>query len=209
MEQTEKIMHFVKECEKLKSTYRYTITSWSRNESTAEHTRRLAVMVLLLWNDIKDKIDVFHALKLALFHDLAEALVGDIDAYEIEKNPHLKKIKAKNEKKAMKYFENILWWKLGSEVFSYREEYEKWASEEAKFVKALDKLETLNQFIDAWKNIFEDGSQDFLATYADNHVSDFPALKKALLISKKNLKKMYKKWWFEWKTQYDSWMNKI
>lgn len=201
MSQTENIILFLQECEKLKSALRYAVTSSSRKESSAEHSRRLAVMVLLLWNEVWQNINVFHAVKIALFHDLAEAITGDIDSYEIFQNPDLKQVKQDNEQKAMKYFQDMLWWDLWAEVYAYREEYEAWATNESKFVKALDKLETLHQFTDAGENIFD--QPEYIAHYADKHVANVPELHDVLIITKRKLKDAYEKWWWEWKEEYD------
>jgi 5'-deoxynucleotidase YfbR-like HD superfamily hydrolase len=167
-------------------------------------------MVLLLWDKIWKDIDVSHAVRLALFHDLPEALVWDIDAYayEIKKYPERKIEKQKEERDAMGYLRDILSWEQGDEIFSYREEYEAWLTKEAKFVKALDKIETLHQFIDAGQKDFEDEASDFLATYADKCVSNYPELNDILSITKTKLKKTYKLWWLEWKDRYDiHWRN--
>ncbi len=202
MQNIENIMKFISECEKLKSTYRYWVTSSGRKESTADHSWRLALMVLLLWKEIWIDIDVFHAVKISLIHDLAESITWDIDAYETHKNSDLKLKKEQDEKKAMEYLKNVLWWDMWDEIYSYWEEYENWETKEAKFVKALDKIETNNQFCDAWINVFD--VVDFIPVYADKHIAKVPELKKVLDITKRKLKESYKKWWFEWKKEYDN-----
>ena len=80
---------------------------------------------------------------------------------------------------------------MGEEVYAYRNEYEQGISKEAKFVKALDKVETLNQFVDAGENIFD--QPDFMATYADKHVANVPELDEVLIITKGKLKDAYQK----------------
>ena len=202
MQNIENIMRFIGECEKLKSVFRYWVTSSGRKESTADHSWRLALTVLLLGKEVWKDIDLFHAVKIALIHDLAEAITWDIDAYETHKNKDLKKQKEQDELIAMNHFKNILWWDIWEEIYSYWDEYEQWVTKEAKFVKALDKIETLNQFCDAKKDVFD--ALDFIAFYADKHVAKVPELKEVLDITKSKLKKSYEKWWFERKKEYDA-----
>nr|NQU91084.1 HD domain-containing protein [Bacteroidota bacterium] len=52
----------------------------NHSESSAEHSWRLSLMAFLVANELKiTKVNVEHAMKLALVHDLAESLTGDID----------------------------------------------------------------------------------------------------------------------------------
>lgn len=200
MNELRDVMRFIEECEKLKSTFRFLISSWARKESTADHSWRMVMMVFLLWKQLNMDIDLFHAVKIAIFHDVGEAIAWDLDAYDTATNKELKAKKQNDEKAAMQYFRDLLWWDLWEEVYWYWEEYEVWETKEAKFVKAVDKLETLNQIVDAWENIFN--QPDFIVQYADKNVEKVPELSEFLELTKKKLKKAYEKWWFEWKDRY-------
>lgn len=201
MQNLESIMRFISECEKLKTTYRYGVKNDGQKESTAEHSWRLVLMVLLIWEEIWININLFKAVKIAIVHDLAEVVTWDIDAHNTYKDKELKKQKEKDELRAMNYLKNIIWWELWEEVFNCWQEYEDWATKEALFVKALDKIETLNQFCDAWIDMFDE--LEFIALYADKHIKKVPELKPILGITKKNLKNEYIKWWKDWKDEWD------
>lgn len=72
---------FLQEAEKLKSVLRSAHTSTGRAESTAEHTWRLCLMVMI-FEDEPAGMDMFKILKMYLIHDLGEAVHGDIPAIE-------------------------------------------------------------------------------------------------------------------------------
>lgn len=202
MQNLENIMRFISECEKLKTTYRFLESKDEKmKESSAEHSWRLALFVLLIWKEVWKDIDLFKAVKIALVHDLAEAITGDVDAYHNRNSKDIKENKKIAEKKAMTYFKNILWWELWEEIFSYWQEYEEWVSKESLFVKALDKIETLIKIYDKREDAYE--WLDFIAWYADKHVKKIPELKPILDITKRNLKKAFKKWWCDWKDEWD------
>jgi len=89
----EKVFDFLKQIEKLKSTLRYNKTTGGRNESTADHSWRLALMVPIVADELKINADVKRSMKIALVHDLAEAITGDIDAIKISTGEVLKEQK--------------------------------------------------------------------------------------------------------------------
>eukprot|EP01104_Vermistella_antarctica_P001373 TRINITY_DN11417_c0_g1_i1.p1 TRINITY_DN11417_c0_g1~~TRINITY_DN11417_c0_g1_i1.p1 ORF type:complete len:214 (+),score=42.73 TRINITY_DN11417_c0_g1_i1:52-642(+) len=121
-------------------------TGWVNNriedpESVADHMYRMGLLSFL----IKDPaIDRERCMKLAIVHDLAECIVGDItphdgvtkeDKYELEMN-------------AMQDIANSLgsdYVDLGTELKELWLEYETASSKEAKVVKDLDKFEMLMQ----------------------------------------------------------------
>ena len=82
----EKIFGFLGKVENLKSTLRYLHTKSGRRESTAEHSWRLALMSFVVAPELGLKLDVTKATQMAIVHDLAEAVTGDIDAIKIAEN---------------------------------------------------------------------------------------------------------------------------
>ena len=66
----EKIFDFLHKIENLKSTLRYNKTTSGRNESSAEHSWRLALITLIIADELRLSIDVNRAIKIALVHDL-------------------------------------------------------------------------------------------------------------------------------------------
>ncbi|MFH1181764.1 MAG: HD domain-containing protein [Candidatus Woesearchaeota archaeon] len=102
-------------------------------ESVADHSFRTAVMAMLLAK--KCGCDEDKCVKMALLHDLAEAIAGDITPGDMTPN---RKIKA--EKAAA----NMLF-KNEAGLKKIWQEYEAQKSPEAKFVYELDKLEMMMQ----------------------------------------------------------------
>ncbi|EKE29603.1 MAG: hypothetical protein ACD_2C00139G0001 [uncultured bacterium (gcode 4)] len=197
-----KIFDFIQVVWNLKNTYRWCKTGDWRQESTAEHTWRLAMMAILLVRELKLDIDVEKALKIAIVHDIAESLTWDIDAAEIHKN-WWQEQKNRNETEAMNSLMQMLPIELWKEIFDLWIEYEMHETQESKFIKALDKLETHTWVIETWHESFDDSHVDFTVHYCDKCVSEFPALIPYYRILKWKLKEEYAKWWFEWKEGYD------
>lgn len=77
----EGILEFLRRAEELKNTLRSSRTSNGRHESTAEHTWRLCLMVLLFEKQYPD-IDTLKSLKICVIHDLGESIRGDIAAVD-------------------------------------------------------------------------------------------------------------------------------
>ena len=196
-----KILNFLHKIEKLKTTYRYNKTAPWRNESSADHSWRLALMVFIIADELKLDIDVNKAVKIALVHDLAEAITWDIDAVLIAEWKVTKEYKEEEEKKAMEILRKMLPVSIGEDLFELWNEYEDNNTKEAMFVKALDKLENLCQLIEFWYKMYD--KPEFIANYADKHVKKFPELTEMLMLIKAELKQEFQKWDIEWKEEYD------
>lgn len=163
---------FLKNVEKLKQEVRHSWTgNKNRQESVAEHSWLMSLMVIIFVSKLKSKkVDTLKALKMAIIHDLAEALTGDIPAQEISKR---KEDKTKNEIKAIKKILKDLPFKdVRRELRNLWEEYEKGESNESKLVRMIDKTEVLVQHnisdISTW-----DETDYPLALYAKDYLSDF------------------------------------
>ena len=195
-ENIEKIFNFLHKIENLKSTLRYLSTKSGRKESTAEHSWRLAIFTFVIADELNLDFDKFHAVKIAIVHDLAEALTGDIDAIKIAEGEVTKEEKQKLEMEAMIDIKETLPEKIGDEIYNLWKEYEDCKTKESKFIKALDKLETLTQFIEAGYKIYD--RPKFLTTYADKAVSNFPELTDVLKVIKRKLKEEFEKGNIPW-----------
>jgi len=182
----EKIFDFLHQVEKLKDTLRYNQTSGGRKESSAEHSWRLSLMVFVVAEKLKLDMNVDRAIKIAIVHDLAESITGDIDAVRIAKGEISKEEKQKLEIEAMETLRTMLSDEIGTEIVALWEEYEKCETQEAKYVKALDKLETLTQLIEAGYAFYD--QPEYIANYADKAVHNFPQLIPMLGIVKRKLK---------------------
>lgn len=112
-----------------------------RPESVSDHMYRMALIAFTAAPDAG--VNGLHAAKLALVHDLAEALVGDITPHD-GVSPQDKR---KREQDAMQVIrDNLLKDKqVGNELYDLWVEYEESTSDEARFVKQIDKLEMVLQ----------------------------------------------------------------
>ncbi|KKP85195.1 MAG: Hydrolase (HAD superfamily) [Candidatus Moranbacteria bacterium GW2011_GWF2_35_54] len=191
LENLEKIFDFLEVAEKLKSTLRYNKTTSGRQESTAEHSWRLALMIFMLADELKLEIDV-----------MAEALTGDIDAILIAEGKISKEEKEIQEARAVEKIQQTLPALVGKEITALQNEYNENKTREAKFVKALDKIETLTQLAESGYKIYD--KPEFIANYADKAVGEFPELLETLKIVKRKLKIEFKKGNIQWKKEYDN-----
>ena len=140
MNNTNQVIEFIKEIENLKSVTRTAWTKTGRRESTAEHSWRLAMLLMVLEEDFKD-VDINKAIKMSLVHDLGELYDGDISAKLQSKNDN----KSYIEEKAMRKMLTKLPESLGGKIYDLWKEYNECNTKEAKLVKAMDKLETIVQ----------------------------------------------------------------
>lgn len=132
-----KILNFIEQIEKLKQVARInTLSNRSRQESDAEHSWHLAMIVLLLKDELGIKFNAEKAIKIALVHDLVEIYTGDMwpDGEQEQKE------KLAREKLSAKKLFSKLPLDLKKEIKGYWDEYEEMKTEEARVVKALDKI---------------------------------------------------------------------
>ncbi|XP_029800992.1 HD domain-containing protein 2 isoform X1 [Suricata suricatta] len=107
-------------------------------ESVSDHMYRMAVMALVTKDEHLNKD---RCVRLALVHDMAECIVGDIaPADNIPKEE-----KHRREEEAMKQLTQLLPEDLRKELYELWEEYETQSSAEARFVKQLDQCEMVLQ----------------------------------------------------------------
>ncbi|XP_014060583.1 5'-deoxynucleotidase HDDC2 [Salmo salar] len=107
-------------------------------ESVSDHMYRMSMMALTIadHNVNKDR-----CMKLALVHDMAECIVGDITPADNVSKAE----KHKREEEAMRHLTGLLQEGLRKEIYELWEEYESQTSAEAKLVKEFDLLEMILQ----------------------------------------------------------------
>lgn len=160
MAETKDILEFLHVVEKLKLEKR---TGWHlrgipflTTESIADHMYRMAIMAMMIQDDTIDK---FKAMKMALVHDMAEALVGDItpDCGIPEDE------KYRLEAGAMQTIRNILGDNpFGAEAQELWLEYAANGTKESRFVKDIDKTELVIQVVE-YENIYKINFQDWIS----------------------------------------------
>lgn len=141
MSTTLKNIHaFIKESEKMKMTLRHCWMSNGRRESNAEHMWRLALMALVLCDELSIKIDMNHLIQILLVHDLPEIYTGDRPSWKKKlANKHISE--AASLKKLIKDLPATTRKKLMSLWMEYRDK----KTPESQVANALDKLEALIQ----------------------------------------------------------------
>jgi 5'-deoxynucleotidase YfbR-like HD superfamily hydrolase len=156
----------------------------TRLESVADHSWKVADAVLLL-SDHFDWIDHCRALELALLHDKLELLTGDlspIDAEGTGRTTHAFNVERAIEKKgtelaALERYADMLRPAARRRQSSMLRELILETSEEARFVKAVDKLASLVFVIQAKRGRLDRRHVEFTVAYSAKAVECFPALR--------------------------------
>lgn len=133
---------FIKEIDKLKYIQRKTkLFNSDRHENDAEHSWHLAMMTVVLAAHSDTPIDVLKVLKMVLIHDVVEIDSGDTFIYDTLKNHD----NTAEELLAAKRIFGLLPAAQATAFIAIWEEFEAGVTPEAKFAKAMDRLEPLLQ----------------------------------------------------------------
>ncbi len=131
---------FVAEADKLKTVLRASpLAAAVRRENDAEHSWHLALMVILLAEYADEPIDVGHTVKLVIIHDLIEIYAGDSPVFV----PGAADDQAEREAAAADQLFGLLPSDQAAEVRALWDEFESGATPEARFGKAMDRLEPM------------------------------------------------------------------
>ncbi|KAK8219072.1 HD domain-containing protein [Phyllosticta capitalensis] len=144
--------------ERLKTTKR---EGWRRfginhGESISDHMYRMSIMTMCAPAALRARLDIPRCTMMALVHDMAEALVGDITPVD----PISKTEKSRREAATMDYLCNNLLGRCGPSIGSAApadiravwQEYEDDETPEAHFVHDVDKMELLLQMMEYEKS---------------------------------------------------------
>eukprot|EP01018_Ginkgo_biloba_P014693 Gb_27426 [translate_table: standard] len=155
---------FLTLCQSLKTTKR---TGWIQRgikgpESIADHMYRMAAMALIVV-DIPG-LNRDRCVKMAIVHDIAEAIVGDITPSDGVP----KEEKSRRERKALDEMCKMLGGGLrAEEINELWNEYENNSSLEAKLVKDFDKVEMILQALEYENDQGKDLNDFFQSTAGD------------------------------------------
>jgi putative hydrolase of HD superfamily len=138
----EGIIAFLQSASALKDTLRTGRTASGRQESTADHSWRLCLLVMLLADDLEG-IDLVHLLQLCIVHDLAEAVTGDVPAPCQAAADGRKE----REREALRELCTSLPKELQQRIEALCAEYEAGCSSESLMARGLDKIETMLQHL--------------------------------------------------------------
>jgi putative hydrolase of HD superfamily len=133
-------LRFLVEVDRLKLVLRKTrITDKSRFENSAEHSWHLALMAAVLAEHAPAGVDVFHALRLLLVHDLVEIDAGDFAWYDTQANEG----KRERELAAATRLFGLLPSDQSSELLALWEEFDANETLTARYANALDRVQPL------------------------------------------------------------------
>lgn len=167
----ETLLQFLDLAEKLKCHTRHSWTSSGRQESVAEHVYRLLVFAWLVREEFPD-YDMNRVMELALFHDMGEALTGDIPAFEKDKEDE------KKEEQAQEKIAGMLPEPYRERLADIFREVEKKETKESRLLAALDKLEALIQHNEADLSTWLPLEYELQLTYGQEQTKDIPYMKK-------------------------------
>ena len=166
----EELLRFLQLAERLKSVPRHCYTAEGERESVAAHAWRVALLALLLEKEQPD-IDMRRVIELALVHDLGEAVTGDIPSFlKTERDESV-------ESDALSQIVSLLPAPEGERLRSLFQEWEAGSTREARFCRALDKLEAVishnESDIATWLPLEYTLNQ----TYGEREAEEFDCLK--------------------------------
>jgi putative hydrolases of HD superfamily len=140
MDRLTKQIDFIREIDKLKQVFRRSlITDGSRYENDVEHSWHLAVMVTLLSEYAAESVDLMRTVKMVLIHDIVEIDAGDTIIYDTAGRKEV----VQAEQAAADRIFGLLPDDQSSEFRAIWDEFEQRITPEARFARALDRLQPI------------------------------------------------------------------
>jgi putative hydrolase of HD superfamily len=137
----EEQMRFIGEAGRLKRVLRQTpLTEPARRENSAEHSWHLAVMALVLADHAPPGTDLSRVVAMLLVHDLVEIDAGDLFLYA-DAGRQARQEEA--ERAAADRIYALLPAGQGTRIRALWDEFEERSTPEAKFARALDRLQPM------------------------------------------------------------------
>jgi len=177
MDRLDMQLKFTAEIDKMTSVLRRTmLLDKSRRENDAEHSWHIAVMALLFEEYASEPVDIGHAIKMCVVHDLIEIYAGDTFAYDVEGN----KSKADREEKAADKLFAILPEEQGAYIRALWEEFDAMETADSKYAACLDRIQPF------FHNTLTEGH-----TWVESGTTDRAAVEKRMSIVKKFMPSVY------------------
>ncbi len=138
----ERQLSFIIEIDKLKQVLRHTsLLDGSRRENDAEHCWHLSLMAVVLIEHAAGEIDLLRVLKMLLIHDVVEIDAGDALLYDVTDAA----ARAARERQAADRIFSMLPEDQAQTLRALWNEFEARETADAKFARALDRLQPLLQ----------------------------------------------------------------
>jgi len=130
---------FLLEADRLKNVIRGNrISDGSRRENTAEHSWHLALFAMVLQEHAVGQVDILRVVQMLLLHDLVEIECGDTPLFDPRRATQ-----AEQERLAAEKLFGMLPADQGGPLRAVWEEFEEAATADARFAKALDRLQPI------------------------------------------------------------------
>ena len=141
MEPLDSQVGFLLEADRLKTVLRQsTLTDRSRRENSAEHSWHLALMALVLAEHAPPGVDLSRVMAMVVLHDLVEIDAGDLSVYAGEADQARQR---QAERAAADRLFSLLPPAQAAALRALWDEFEERATAEAKFARALDRLQPM------------------------------------------------------------------
>jgi putative hydrolase of HD superfamily len=141
MEPLDSQVAFLLEADRLKTVLRQSpLTDRSRRENSAEHSWHLALMALVLAGHAPPGADLGRVMAMVVLHDLVEIDAGDLSAYAPEADQARQQ---QAERAAADRLFPMLPPPQAASLRALWDEFEERATVEAKFARALDRLQPM------------------------------------------------------------------
>jgi putative hydrolase of HD superfamily len=150
----QEIANFCKQVGKLKRVSRKGWVSWAkvkRPESVADHSFRSAILAMCL-SDLRG-LDTEKMVRMALLHDVHEALIGDYDYFD-KKKIGQDKVKEREEKAINKIF-SVLPEAIREKYMLLADEYRRQETEDSNLVRQIDQIEMIMQALEYEKEGYD------------------------------------------------------
>lgn len=145
----------------------------NHGESIADHMYRMSIITMMAPPSLRSRIDMAKCQTMALVHDMAESLVGDLTPMDRVPKPE----KSRREAETMDYIctdllGNVHGGAAGREIREAWQEYEDSKTLDSHFVHDVDKIELLLQMIEYEK-----------AFNAEKDLSEFSGVAQRIVLS--------------------------
>lgn len=130
---------FLIEADRLKNVIRGNrISDGSRRENTAEHSWHLALFAMVLQEHAVGPVNILRVVQMLLLHDLVEIECGDTPLFDPRRATQ-----SEQERLAAEKLFGMLPADQGGPLRALWEEFEEAATADARFAKALDRLQPI------------------------------------------------------------------